>query len=61
MSSKRAGIFPVTMGNDFFNRHAFSVCCRKSCVVPQYCSTIFRTTYIARLCEYSISCLVTVS
>ena len=30
-------------------------------VVPQYCTTIFRTTYIARLCEYSISCFVTVS
>ena len=30
-------------------------------VLPQYCTTIFRTTYIARLCEYSISCLVTVS
>ena len=29
--------------------------------VPQYCTAIFRTTYIARLCEYSISCLVTVS
>ena len=30
-------------------------------VVPQYCTIIFRIAYIARLCEYSIICLVTVS